>query len=218
MNRESAPTGNLRAAPARLASGSLVLWLWVGATSLGGPISFFLPQLALALSDGSGWSRVGFWSVAGAVGGLLAGGVVGFGQARSLRQVSPLAHRWIAGTVAGWALGGAVQMGGLRVLYSELIAQPQSHLSWAFDVLWVALGVGIGLGQWLVLRSFVGHAGWWIVVTAVGWGVGGFLGSWLLEAIPGASGNPVSVWVILGPIASGIPGLLTGVVLKRWLR
>lgn len=37
-----------------------------------------------------------------------------------------------------------------------------------------ALGIGLGLGQWMFLRRFLDGAAWWIVATLIGFGMAGF--------------------------------------------
>src|SRR6266508_5514013 len=46
-----------------------------------------------------------------------------------------------------------------------------------------ALGGGVGIAQWLVLRRHVGSAGWWIVASAAGGIVGVALGLVLADVL-----------------------------------
>jgi len=54
--------------------------------------------------------------------------------------------KWILATTVGWAVGWTL---------SEF-----------------AVGLTVGLAQWVVLRKQIEHSEWWILVSAVGWGAG----------------------------------------------
>lgn len=75
-----------------------------------------------------------------------------------------------------------------------------------------AVGVILGLGQWLVLRQWVREPGWWIWASTVGWGVG-----WLL-IITGIL-SPPEAGIMASLVAGGVLGLMLGVaqwfVLRR---
>ena len=57
---------------------------------------------------------------------------------------------------------------------------------------WGLAGMGLGLGQWLVVRRAGGRAGWWLLLTPAGYMGGWALGSLLLGD-----------WLLLGAFASG---------------
>lgn len=92
-----------------------------------------------------------------------AGLVTGVLQYGLLRRYLPHMGWWVATTLGGWLVGG----------YLVLIP---TWLGWesplfTIGLAFVALGLSIGIGQWLVLRRRVPRAGWWIGATVVGWGL-----------------------------------------------
>jgi len=78
-----------------------------------------------------------------------------------------------------------------------------------------AVGVILGLGQWLVLRQWVREPGWWIWASTVGWGV-----AWIL-IITGVL-LPPDAGIIAAFVAGGVLGLMLGVaqwfVLRRLVK
>ena len=85
-----------------------------------------------------------------------------------LRHYLPRMGWWVFATVAGWLLG---------VL---LIALP-GWLSWTdtplnnLDLIFLVMGLAIGITQWLLLRRRLALAGWWIAASALGWGLLGLI-------------------------------------------
>jgi hypothetical protein len=85
-----------------------------------------------------------------------------------LRQYLPRMGWWVLVTVAGWFLG---------VL---LIALP-GWLGWMdaplnnLDLIFLMMGLAIGITQWLLLRRRLPLAGWWIAASALGWGLLGLI-------------------------------------------
>jgi len=85
-----------------------------------------------------------------------------------LRNYLPRMGWWVFATVAGWLLG---------VL---LIALP-GWLSWTdtplndLDLIFLVMGLAIGITQWLLLRRRLARAGWWIAANVLGWGLLGLI-------------------------------------------
>lgn len=85
-----------------------------------------------------------------------------------LRRYLPRMGWWVLVTVAGWFLG---------VL---LIALP-GWLGWMdaplnnLDVIFLVMGLAIGITQWSLLRRRLPLAGWWIAASALGWGLLGLI-------------------------------------------
>lgn len=85
-----------------------------------------------------------------------------------LRRYLPRMGWWVLVTVAGWFLG---------VL---LIALP-SWIGWAdapinnLDLIFLIMGLAIGVSQWLFLRHRLVRAAWWIAANLVGWGLLGLI-------------------------------------------
>jgi hypothetical protein len=75
---------------------------------------------------------------------------------------------WVFATVAGWFLG---------VL---LLALP-GWLSWTdtplnnLDLIFLVMGLAIGVTQWLLLQRQLARAGWWIAANILGWGLLGLV-------------------------------------------
>lgn len=75
-----------------------------------------------------------------------------------------------------------------------------------------ALGIGLGLGQWMFLRRFLDGAAWWIVATVIGFGVAGFamgLGTTDELARRGLTSE------VVGFVLGGSAGVAQWVVLRR---
>ena len=85
-----------------------------------------------------------------------------------LRHCLPHMGWWVFATVSGWLLG---------VL---LIALPR-WLGWTdtllnnLDLIFLVMGLAIGITQWLLLRRRLARASWWIAASALGWGLLGLI-------------------------------------------
>ncbi|HET9913863.1 MAG TPA: hypothetical protein VFQ13_18355 [Anaerolineales bacterium] len=85
-----------------------------------------------------------------------------------LRLYLPRMGWWVLVTIAGWFLG---------VL---LIALP-GWLGWTdaplnnLDLIFLMMGLSIGVSQWLLLRRRLARAGWWIAANVAGWGLLGLI-------------------------------------------
>ena len=97
-------------------------------------------------------------------------------------------------TVAGWLLG---------VL---LLALP-GWLGWTaaplnnLDLIFLLMGLAIGITQWLLLRRRLARAGWWIAASALGWGLLGLI----------TPGNGVDQFVLF--IVGFVPACATAAML-----
>ena len=85
-----------------------------------------------------------------------------------LRQYLTRMGWWVFVTVAGWFLG---------VL---LIVLP-SWLGWTdaplnnLDLIFLVMGLAIGITQWSLLQRRLARAGWWIAANVAGWGLLGLI-------------------------------------------
>ncbi len=131
------------------------------------------------------------------------------GSPGSGARPTPLTGRGWLGVWALWlvltAVGGLAGLG--LAAYVESTAVFSNWLSWEIQtgIALAALGAGMGLGQWLLLRRWVHQAWSWIVPTAAGHPLGWFAAvavSWHYDAW-------VLTWVV-----SGIGQWL---VLRRWV-
>jgi hypothetical protein len=145
--------------------------LWIILTFLCVPIAFFLDLAILRFIT----SVVGdFIYVAGVrhitedylsgyifipLVGLLTGGM----QSGLLRRYLPQMGGWILATTGGWLFGAL-----LITIFSRLI-WPEASLN--LDLAFLLMGLGIGVGQWLLLRRYFPRAGWWIGANVAGWGL-----------------------------------------------
>ena len=65
-----------------------------------------------------------------------------------------------------------------------------------------AIGLGLGLAQWLVLRGYLKNAGWWIVATGIGFALGGtLLGFGTTQELVRRGLSTESVGLVLGASA-----------------
>ena len=115
--------------------------------------------------------------------------------------------------VSGWAAWAAVTMLGFLVgdLGSRAIEGllsgrvPLGELT-SFISFCALIGVGVGSGQWLLLRRSFPHAGWWIVANAAGW-TGGALAFIATQAIVRSDLSLLAFAAILGAVLGMITWL-----------
>jgi hypothetical protein len=169
---------------------------------------------------------VGFFLLLGAsnnatamlAGYLIVGGIIGalIGTAQSFvlpKYVSQ--QKWIGASAAGMAIGFVfAQIASGPVLALRLQAMEPPVLS---VINGLAVGVSIGVMQWLVLRIWVSHARWWIVANALG----GMLGASLASYLAGLASNRISEYA--GPIAFvgialSVAGAVSGIAFAWLLR
>ncbi len=90
--------------------------------------------------------------------------------------------KWVLVSLLGWAIG------------------------WAFLPA-VAIGIVVGLLQWLVLRSLFRQAGWWVLLSAAGWATGYAV----FEALQ------LDIIVFQGMMIGTVMGLVQWSVLRQWV-
>ena len=93
----------------------------------------------------------------------IAGLLIGALQYGLLRRYLPRMGWWVLVTTGGWLLGG-------------LLVLTPGWLNWTdvfFDLnlALMAMGLSIGVMQWLLLRRRLPWAGWWILANFAGWGL-----------------------------------------------
>jgi len=185
-------------------------WLrWVLANAAGLAVGLALWGI---LSDTLGEQGPGGSMAVSLAGLLLVGGGAGTLQWLALRPY--LDHsRWsilagsvgyAVGFVAGFAIGG-----------------PPADFIFGF----LLFGLGAGIVQWLALRRQVSPAGWWVPTSMLGLAIGGGAGVAVIgpfaEALDATlSGVPAFAiaLALLGTIAGGVGGAITGGVLVWLLR
>jgi len=124
------------------------LWLqWLAATAIGWAageaVASFVPEDTIVL---------------GTIHTAVIGSCPGTMQWLILRRHIEMAGRWVAATVIGSGLGGAV---GLAASFAAgaTVIQP-----WAL----LPFGVALGVCQWFVLRTQFAGSGWWTLAYALG--------------------------------------------------
>jgi hypothetical protein len=149
---------------------------WIVLTAFSAPIAFFFSLIALKIVT----NIVGDYVVVNGVRHITEDYLAMYALVPSisiltgvlqyvlLRQCLPRMGWWVLVTVAGWFLG---------VL---LIALP-GWLGWMdaplnnLDLIFLMMGLAIGITQWLLLRRRLPLAGWWIAASALGWGLLGLI-------------------------------------------
>lgn len=85
-------------------------------------------------------------------------------QSALLRRYLPrMGGGWMIATAAGW-------------LFGVLLVLMPDWLNWRngyndLDQAFLAMGLAIGIAQWLLLRRRLSQAGWWIAASITGWGL-----------------------------------------------
>ena len=170
------------------------LWLWwIVANSAGGflglivflGLSFILGASLPGATDGEVMS-IGAQLTAAPIFGV-AGLILGVMQWFVLRMIGESYLSWIIATGTGWLVGYM-----LAVLLFAL-APSQSNTFMGPLILFLAIGLSIGVAQWYILRTRYSATDWWIlattIATIIGWAgllVGGFCGTGLTWATAGA--------------------------------
>jgi hypothetical protein len=145
---------------------------WILLTVLAVPTAFVLTLLPLSLTA----HFVGDYIYVGGVRHItedylvvyfwvpLAGLLIGALQFLLLRQVLPRMGWWVPATLGGWLLGAL------------LVALP-GWLGWTqafrqdIRLAFLLMGLGIGAGQWPLLRRRLPRAAWWIPANLAGGGL-----------------------------------------------
>ncbi len=116
---------------------------------------------------------------------LAAGPAVALFQWLLLRHQIKVAWRWVAYSTIGWTIGVMLILTfvppGLEILIGP------------------AIGVAVGVSQWMILREEVHWANWWLVLSTISWTIG-------LSLLPGL--------LLTGSLA----GSVTGIALELLLR
>ncbi len=102
----------------------------------------------------------------------------------------------------------------------------RTQVGWGFWLWWVlasavgfaAVGAGVGIAQWFVLRRHVSRAGWWILASAVGF-IGGYIGVVALvmavdDAVFESLGDASSLYLSFAVVGAGV-GIAQWFVLRR---
>src|SRR5437868_3124025 len=90
-----------------------------------------------------------------------------------LRRFASWANSWAKAAVLGWAIGGALWSLCIWLLYDNGKGDIEAmgryiNIGWVL-IAGIAGGLGIGLGQWLILCQRL--TGWWFVLTTLSWAI-----------------------------------------------
>ncbi len=121
-----------------------------------------------------------------------------------LRRYFSGAVRWIVASSVGMLIGGMVAFPlKLRDLYVGPSGFQLDELAYG-----AVFGVLMGSAQWLVVRTWVHHAGWWVLSSTIGWTLGMAVG----ELFP-LDWNRSYAGLVYGMTTEGIPAAVTGLTL-----
>jgi len=189
--------------------------IWVGSCVLGALLAYLLPQ-GLAIVDTHGWGATAFWALAGALGGAVAGAGAGWIQRPVISASAPWALQWIRGTSLGWAISGAACWGLSWIVDYAPIHVLGMSLTIGAETVGCLAGLGIGMGQWLILRRGTARAGWWVLISTLSWAVG-WIAAWVVfeaASMPAGASQTTEFWLLLLTIDATTAGILTGVGLR----
>jgi hypothetical protein len=171
----------------RLRDSVALLWL---VAVIGFPIGGFLGQAIAGPAN---------TVPAAIVSGLIAGAIIGIGQALALGLRAPALAVWVVGT----AVALAVALGLVTAAIGQIETSSEAI------ALGVVSGALIGIAQAAVLmRAGVANTWIWIVVTAVAWGVG-----WLVTSSIGVA--LAAGWPVYGLSGAAASQIITAVALWR---
>lgn len=192
---------------------------WTVAFVVGEMVGFIPPAVAgtvlAARQAGDGAMVVGL-----TVAGALEGAALGMTQSRVLRRYVPALDgpRWVVLTAAAAAFAWFVGMSGPVLLGSDRIP------IWAGLAVmvpaWASALLGMGFGQWLVLRRAIPRSARWIPVTAGAWLLGVLIPVAAVSLTPDATPAWARVAVaVASAVAMGVTvGMLTGGTLAGLIR
>jgi hypothetical protein len=116
--------------------------------------------------------------------------------------------QWVLATTAGFLVGGFAAGAAARAMIDARGGDVIGLTPWEGAAVGAVAGLAIGIGQWLVVRRRMAHAGWWVLVTIVGWVV--------CDAVLAASGRINPTLGIGGAALSAIViAVLQWLVLRR---
>lgn len=139
--------------------------------------------------------------LAGALGGAVTGTVLGAVQWLALRRRLSLSPWWIAATALGMGIGLGLSI-ALLGTSTDGAALPLRGL---------ITGAGIGVAQFVLLRSVSSRAPLWALIVTLGWALG-----WIITRAAGV--DLTLQWSVFGSSGALTFQLLTGLTLAWMLR
>jgi hypothetical protein len=178
-------------------------WMWWVLASVAGVALTFVVTSALALAAGAVFGGAAVDKVPFVA---FVGLGLGVTQWLELRGRMPKAGWWVLASAGGWV--AAYATAAVAFYAASSIAGWKATPDANVLVFALALGVGVGLPQWLVLRGGSTRAGWWVAASVAGWLAAGLLIGrsvdrlldfvWL-AVIPPAFTGLVLAWLLARP-------------------
>ncbi len=198
----------------------LLVVLWPVSIVLGAELFAFISAVPIGFTDTS--SALFFFSMStlfGAIGGLVAGVVIGSVQRMLLPSWVPWSKRWVRATLLGWVLIGSMVwlLFGTVYLASDKQGLPSEIGGVAFIAGVVALaGIVVAIIQVLFMQPLARSASLvWLGASIKGWLVGAAVWAALTYLIffVGIK-HEVANYLVL-PVSGGIAGAITGAVMNN---
>ncbi len=194
------------------------LWRrWTLATAAGETAGFLVPAVVAVLLPGGAGD--GIRTVAFVAAGGLEGAVLGWAQARVLREAVPAVSSgaWVMRTALAAAAAWAV--GLLPSLFWDRVGRLSPVVTASLAVTGgLVLLASIGVAQWSVLRRHLPGSAAWIGWTALGWSAGLLVFTLVTTPLwqPGESGPVIAaIGALGGALMACTVGAVTGLGLVR---
>ena len=139
--------------------------------------------------------------------GTVLGAAIGFTQWLMLRQHVHKAGWWVPASAVGWIIWC------LGIVIATALTQSNgtaSEVRLANNIIVIAagaIGLTVGVSQWIVLRRRVRSSGWWILASIVGWAIIGYLLA--TQGVTIVSGDHLDPGEV--NITTGLLGLVSGI-------
>lgn len=155
-----------------------------------------------------------FWALACAF-GLAVGFFLGISMGNGLPNETIIAGSIVSAILMGWIQMLLLMLQRVQVKWWWIVNTTVAFFTWgaAFPILGamnlvagVALGLLLGMFQYINLRNRVEHASYWIAANIIGWGIALAFFPWLASFI-----DVMVVWAVCGLIG----GMTTGWVMSR---
>jgi hypothetical protein len=198
--------------------------LWPASIVLGAEVFYFASGFPIAFIDSSGIGFLSLAGVFGALGGMIAGVLVGFIQRALLPARAPWTKVWVRATFLGWVIGGSAYWLLAGAAYMIFEEYPKEGLSMGAGIILEAVlvlvaGILIGISQGLFMQGSTGipNVFWlWLRVTAIGWVIG--LSLWVLIAYLGSVISGINYEVfryLLLPLGGAIAGIIGALAMDK---
>ncbi len=153
----------------RNVSSTITFWfLWLAATTIGVMVGGMLAiPIGWGLADplekslGTAPSLL----VVAIAWGVLWGGGIGLAQMLVLWRRLDQPFRWTLYSIAGATVAFTLVLGTLAIFALDAFDSASDVVSGT--LIGLTMGIGLGVGQWLLLREFSPRALWWIAISVI---------------------------------------------------